>query len=310
MEKPSSLLGVTKMSGKQKTSQQTPSSRLASKLSAMAEEKASGEVNVSMAQLVTELAKQRSVLKDDISILIHESLKPLQTAVDGIKETVNSFQARLVSTEAIAGENFERLNAAEATVKALTAANQDLLARVEDLENRSRRSNLRILNIPEGSEDGKDPVKFMEELLMESMGSGVFTAPPELERAHRSLNRKPKPEDPARAFVVCFRKYPQKEAALHWARNHVVKFQDASLRIYPDLSPSLAKKRKAFSKVKKALYESKVKFLLLYPARLKVFLGGEEYFFDTADDAQEFYSTRIRSRRSETVATGKVITQE
>lgn len=97
-----------------------------------------------MIQLVSELAKQRSVLKDDISTLILESLKPLQTAVDGIKETGNTFQARLVSTEATAGENFERLNTAETNIKALTAVNQDLLDRLEDLENRLRWSNLHI----------------------------------------------------------------------------------------------------------------------------------------------------------------------
>lgn len=310
MAKASGVLGVTKMSGKHKSSQQTSSTRLASKLSAMAEEKASGEETVSMVQLVSELAKQRSVLKDDISTLILQSLKPLQTAVDGIKETVNSFQARLVSTEATAGENFERLNAAEATIKALTAVNQDLLDRLEDLENRSRRSNLRILNIPEGSEDGKNPIKFMEELLMEAMGPDVFTEPPELERAHRSLKTKPKPEDPARAFVVCFRKHPQKEAALDWARNNEVMFQEESLRIFPDLSPSLAKKRKVFGKVKKALYASKVKFRLLYPARLKVWLGGEEYFFDTAEDAQEFYNKRIGPRRRDNDAADTAGTQD
>ena len=52
------------------------------------------------------------------------------------------------------------------------------MTRLDDLENRSRRANLRILHIPEGSEDGKDPVKFMSELLMQVMGPDVFTAPP------------------------------------------------------------------------------------------------------------------------------------
>ncbi len=41
---------------------------------------------ISMSQLVAELAKQRAGLKDDVSALIHESLKPLQTAM------VSSFQ--------------------------------------------------------------------------------------------------------------------------------------------------------------------------------------------------------------------------
>lgn len=171
------------MSGKPKSWQQTLSTLQASLASKL---RASGKVEdiVSMPQLVTELAKQRSVLTEDISRLIQGSLKPLQTAVDALRDTVNSFQARLASTEAIAGENFERSNTAEATINTLKVASEELLDRVDDLEIRSRRSNLRIVNIPEGSENGKDPIKFMEELLLECLGSSFFAEPPELERAH------------------------------------------------------------------------------------------------------------------------------
>ena len=142
---------------------------------------------ISMPQLVAELAKQRAGLKNDVSGLIQESLKPLQTAMDALRDTVGSFQARLAATESIAGENFERLTTAEATIQSLQTQNQTLWDRVDDMENRSRRSDLRIVNIPEGSENGKDQVKFISELLAVGMGPDVFTSPPELERAHRSL---------------------------------------------------------------------------------------------------------------------------
>ncbi|KAJ3583685.1 hypothetical protein NHX12_015915 [Muraenolepis orangiensis] len=118
--------------------------------------------------------------------------RPLEAAVGALRDTVGSFQARLVATETIAGENFERLTTAEATIKALQAQNQILLDHVDVIENRSHRSNLRIVNIPEGSENGKDPVKFIAELLVECVGPDVFTEPLELERAHRSLATKPK----------------------------------------------------------------------------------------------------------------------
>ena len=54
---------------------------------------------ISMPQLVAELAKQRAGLKNDVSGLIQESLKPLQTAMDALRDTVGSFQARLAATE-------------------------------------------------------------------------------------------------------------------------------------------------------------------------------------------------------------------
>lgn len=166
------------------------STSLAGKLSTMAAAANSGgaaglpaqEVagTICMEQLVAELAKQRAGLKDDVSCLIQESLKPIQTAMNALRDTVGSFQTRLTTIETVAGENFERLTAIETTIKSLQNQIQALLDRVDDIENRTRRSNLRILNIPEGSETGKDPVKLISELLMECMPE-VFTEPPELE---------------------------------------------------------------------------------------------------------------------------------
>lgn len=92
--------------------------------------------SLSMTQLVSELAKQREVLKEDMAALILNSVKPLQTSVD------TSFQSQLTSTEVIVGENFESLVAAESTINSLKAQNSLLMEHLDDLENRSRRSNL------------------------------------------------------------------------------------------------------------------------------------------------------------------------
>lgn len=48
-----------------------------------------------------------------------------------------------------------------------------------------QRANHHILNILEGNENSKNPIKFMLELLMQVMGPKVFAAPPELERTHQ-----------------------------------------------------------------------------------------------------------------------------
>ena len=143
---------------------------------------------ISKDQLAAEFAKQRTTLRDDVSLLIQESTKPLQASLDSLQTTVNTFQQhqRLTSVESVFDDNFERVCAAESTIKMLQTQNQSLLTRIDDLENQSRRANLRMLHIPEGSEDGKDPVKFMSELLTQVMGPDVFTSPTELERAHRS----------------------------------------------------------------------------------------------------------------------------
>ncbi len=135
------------------------------------------------------------------------------------------------------------------------------------MENRSRRANLCIVNIPEGSENGRDQVEFISELRRESMGADVFQKPPKLERAHCMLGPKPRSGGSLRpqAFVVCFHHFREKERALRWARLNERKYKGTVLRIYLDMSTALAKKRASFNNIKQVLYQRKIAFRLLYP---------------------------------------------
>ncbi|KAI4827640.1 hypothetical protein KUCAC02_031023 [Chaenocephalus aceratus] len=96
--------------------------------------------------------------------------------------------------------------ALEATCATLTDSNVKLLAKVTDLESRSRRNNIRIVGLPESIE-GPHPSTFFPKLLMEVFGEGVFgegvlDSPPEYDRAHRSLTDKPKPGQRSRPVTA------------------------------------------------------------------------------------------------------------
>lgn len=235
-------------------------------------------------------------LREDMSALIQESVKSLQTSVDALRETVNHFNGRLAAAETLAGDNFERITHTEKTVKMLEAQNKSLHDRLDDLENRSRRVNLRIINIPEGSEKGRDPIEFISDLLMENLGPDVLSKPPELERAHRSPAAKPGQGGKPRPFVICFNRFQEREKVLRWARQHELKHRESTLRVYPDVSAITAKKRAAFNKIKQALYQKGVKFRLLFPARLLVSYEDETFTFETPEDAHAFYNERVMDR--------------
>lgn len=274
---------------------------MASKLATMASAEKSEEIpadndGVSMSQLVTELTRQRASIKEDISALIQESMGPLQTSVNALTETLASFQSRLCATETLAGDNFSALSEVEKTIKILKEQNAMLMDRVDDLENRSRRANIRILNVPENSEKGQSTVKFVSEMLMEVMGQEVFEKLPELERAHRSLGPKPQEGRPPRPLVICFHRFQEKEKALRWARQNEAKYKGSTLRIYPDISADLARKRATFKNVKQLLYQKNVRFQLLHPARLRVHHNDETFLFNTPEEAQQFYDQRIAAR--------------
>ncbi|RXN32359.1 membrane-spanning 4-domains subfamily A member 4A-like protein [Labeo rohita] len=192
-----------------------------------------------------------------------ESIGPLQSSVNALRESVEGFQSRLTATETLAGENFEKVSAAENAIKTLQTQNASLLDRIEDLENRSRRANLRIVNVPEGSENGKDPVTFVAELLLEMTGTEVFDNPPTLERAHRSPGQKPADGRKPCPFVVCFHRFQEKERLLRWARQHEMKYKGNLVRIYQDLSATLSRKRSSYNGIKQSLYQKGIRFQLL-----------------------------------------------
>lgn len=247
---------------------------------------AAGEDNFSMSVLTAELAKHQA----NMAILIQDSIKPLQDSVNALHSSVNAFQARLTSAEVRIGENFENLTAAENKIKVLEKQNESLYNRLEDLENRSRRSNLRVLNIPEKSEHGKDNIVFISELLRDVMGPDIFPTPPQLERAHRTgpaTGARPRP------FIVCFLRCQDREAVLRWSRRHQMKYGDNLLRVYADMSVALARKRAEFKPIKARLYEKGVQFRLLYPATLKIEYKGESHLFYSCKDATAFYEQQV-----------------
>uniref|UniRef100_A0A3B5MG95 Carbohydrate deacetylase n=1 Tax=Xiphophorus couchianus TaxID=32473 RepID=A0A3B5MG95_9TELE len=137
---------------------------------------------------------------------------------------------------------------------------KDALDSIPVFKHHGIRSNLRILNIPE---DNQDPTTFISKLLKDAMGDDIFPSPPELERAHRTAEPKPTAGHPPRPFILAFHRYQEKEVALRWSRQHEVNHQGTTLRISPDLSIALAKKRSTFNDVKEALCQRGVSFRLL-----------------------------------------------
>ncbi|KAI4810667.1 hypothetical protein KUCAC02_013605 [Chaenocephalus aceratus] len=283
--------------GKQKqlstsTTQSTRSATTAAKIAA----NMAAACPVTKGDLEALLSKQSDSFKSDMAKLLKESTDSLERSVNSLGQQVASFNSRLDKIEVVVGENFEKLNLMEATVQSLQSQTITLQDRVDDLENRSRRSNLRIINIPEGRERGQDPIKFVSDLIMEVTGPGVLSSPPEIERAHRSLG--PRPGDSnntgkPRAFIVKFLRFQEKEAVLRWARQHKLDYGGTELRVYPDISSVLAKKRAAFIPIKNSLYQKGIQFRLLHPARLHVSFRNDDYYFDCPQKAQDFYIQRI-----------------
>lgn len=128
---------------------------------------------------------------------------------------------------------------------------RQLEERCEELENYTRRNNLRVYDVTEGLESG-DMVHWTETFLRELLDlSPDF--PIQLERANRSLQQRPADETaPPRSLVMRFVNYQHKQQVLVKAWS-VKNLQRNGKRIYMDhdYSPALQKKRHEYADIKK-----------------------------------------------------------
>lgn len=160
--------------------------------------------------------------------------------------------------------------------------------KLEDLENRSRRNNVRVISIPEGTQ-GNHPSAFIEALLLKVFGEQSFTRKPEVDRAHHSLAPPLKPNQAPRPFIVRMHHYQMRELILHLVREKgQVLYKGLRIHFYPDVSAEVAKRRGAFNQVKAQLRGAGVEYGLLFPARLRIIHDGARHFFDCPQKALEF----------------------
>lgn len=228
-------------------------------------------------------------LRAEISAVRQElfnSITPLQQSLVSHSETLREL-------ERSSTDHATQLTELQSTVAKLTAQAKHLEDKSEDLEARSRRNNVRISGIPEGSE-GTQPTNFIAELLQKLLN---LEEKPLLDRAHRALREKPKDGAPPRPFIARVHFFHIRTDILQRAgKASPLRYEGKSVFISPDYTASVAKRRAAFGNVKRQLRTiSGAKFGLRYPATLWISLqNGQSRSFDNAQDATSFVNDSLK----------------
>lgn len=250
------------------------------------------------AQLTPALLEQllTTTLRKEISELRTEFLAELRNSHTALRSTLDDHEDRISSIESALTEMSTSLQRSEAQCASLIKENRSLRLKVDDLENRSRRMNLRVIGIPEGSEEGR-PTQFMSSFFTTLFGDGVLSRTPVIERAHRALTSKPPKDKPPRAMIVRFHHFQMKEEIARLARQKqgTLTFNDNPILIFQDLSADLSRRRGEFRDVKAQLYNAGVKFHHRYPCQLVVFLQEKEYSFEDPIAAATFFKDKVQT---------------
>lgn len=233
----------------------------------------------------------------------------IATVLDAIKEQTSEIQAiatRIEEAEKRILDVEEAALASDARIASLEKQVRDMLEHVDDLDNRGRRCNVRVVGLPEGTE-GKDPVTFLETwipdyLQMTTKGNRV-----KLDRAHRSMAPKPGPNQRPRPLILKFHNFRDKQRVMDAARRLGSRGQDSTPRepkisFFNDFSAEVVRRRRAFDDPKTRLKNLGVSYALLYPATLRVTVDGKQTRFDSPKEAALLARSLEEGRRGNVVS--------
>lgn len=130
------------------------------------------------------------------------------------------------------------------TVTQLAFANQASLYKLEDLEKRNRRNNLRIRGLPQATRDN-DLEPSIRGILTTILGNPV-TDRLRLDRVHRTLRPRNVTSDQPRV-VICHRHYFEDKNAIMTKLQNIpnIDFDGAIINIFPDISKQTLDRRRA-----------------------------------------------------------------
>uniref|UniRef100_A0A8C1MXB6 L1 transposable element RRM domain-containing protein n=1 Tax=Cyprinus carpio TaxID=7962 RepID=A0A8C1MXB6_CYPCA len=223
--------------------------------------------------LKTEIEGLGKEIRDEISSLRETTKADMKTIRDELTEKVErlfSMQAEPANIqtgmEQSLSDTSDRLMALENSCQSLAADHKKLQEKCIDLENRSRRQNIRILNIPEGSENNT-PTAFVAKFLSKVLGEENFDGPILIDRAHRSLAPKPRKGERPRPIIARLHYYSDKEKIMSLSRSKgKLFFEGAQVHIFPDMSPEVGRQRAAFNQVKAKLRDAGIQYRMFFPA--------------------------------------------
>ncbi|RXN13098.1 LINE-1 type transposase domain-containing 1 [Labeo rohita] len=244
-------------------------------------EHSSGDTN-SEPELSPTLAKALEIMTERISSAIDEKLGPLAEIVHNHTQQLESATNRLVEVERriMAAEAFSE----DAQTHALNLEKQVAILNehIEDLENRGRRKNIRILGLREEVE-GTDAVAFLQMWIPKFLHLQAKNGRIKIERAHRTLAPKLGAKDRPWPLIVRFHNYGDKQKVLDasrmLSRDGDLWYDDNKVSFYQDFSASVIQRRKEFDAVKQRLREMGACYAMLYPAKLRVSIGNTSKVF-------------------------------
>ncbi|KAF7644396.1 hypothetical protein LDENG_00222540 [Lucifuga dentata] len=171
------------------------------------------EDTMNVAEILRELTELRKENQESFTDT-KASLFRLESSVTDLKERMEKLEQRTRETQSRISAAEDTGQRHERTLRYLVRREAATTNLCDDLQNRLHRNNLRIYQVPEGSEKN-DTVGFVKQLIKNQLQ--LKNEDIQIERVHHSPGLKPGCPAPSRSIIVRFLDYTVKEAVLRQA---------------------------------------------------------------------------------------------
>lgn len=217
-----------------------------------------------------------------------EHMGDLKEDMVRVRQDIRQINERVKVVESRVSEVEDQLPPLSKSVQSNAQAITALLNKVDDLENRSRRNNVRLVGVPENAE-GRNPVAFFETWLPNVLGKDALSSFFAIERAHRVPTRPFPPGGPPRPILLKLLHFRDRDMILRLAREKKdLEIGGHKISIYPDFSSEIQRRRMQFTDVKRRLRDLNIPYSMQYPTKLRVVAMENTHFFITPKEAVQW----------------------
>lgn len=214
----------------------------------------------------------------------HSQMGEMMSAIREAQLDIQSCSGRIGEAEKRISDAEDEITSLKEEMENLRKTNKVLNNKVEDLEARSRRNNIRILGVPE-KEEPSDSCSFFEKWIADTL---KITSPV-LERAHRITTSQRSSNTPRTVIVKCLN-YRDRENIMNAAKvNKELTYKGNRIRFLPDLPTEVYRRQRQYDGVRKRLREyGWNKHRIIYPAKLLLTNDDNSSVFETPAEVDAY----------------------
>lgn len=224
----------------------------------------------------SEMNTLMSGLKKELAGMFHSLEKSIKKEISAVRSDMTHILTRVEETEQRQDTHDLAIKELQDTVTQLASAHRASLYKLEDLENRNRRNNIRVRGLPEATGDN-DLEPSIRGIFNTILGNSA-TAPLRFDRVHRALRPRNAKSDQPRDVICRLHYFEDKNAIMMKMRGLPnVDFDGAVITIFPDLSKETLDRRRALKPLLDHLRSDGITYRWGFPACLIATKNGRSH---------------------------------